>query len=167
MADVVNCEVSAPDGTMSGWRIWGRELEKTTELTEMIRYLMQIEEAMVEMCDLPRDVTAKDANGSAINASNERLMASHEWWELIIPSDEKKAGKRLWRTNQERAIWQEAMSTSDTYARIAYGAAMLESYSRPIFEFLENIKKRAKRESSRFADYTSYDDGYDSYGQRT
>lgn len=167
MADVVNCEVSAPDGTMSGWRIWGRELEKTTELTEMIRYLMQIEEAMVEMCDLPRDVTAKDANGSAINASNERLMASHEWWELIIPSDEKKAGKRLWRTNQERAIWQEAMSTCDTYARIAYGAAMLESYSRPLFEFLENIKKRAKRESSRFADYTSYDDGYDSYGQRT
>ena len=158
MADVVNCEVSAPDGTMSGWRIWGRELEKTTELTEMIRYLMQIEDAMVEICELPRDVTAVDANGSAINASNERLMANHEWWELIIPSDEKKAAKRLWRTNQERAIWREAMSTSDTYARIAYGAAMLESYSRPLFEFLENIKKRAKRESSRFADNASYDD---------
>jgi len=64
MADVVNYNASAPDGTMSGWRIWGRELNRLSDLKELTRYLFQIEETILEMSELPKDMV--DTSRSAI-----------------------------------------------------------------------------------------------------
>jgi len=177
MADVVNYNAPAPDGTMSGWRIWGRELNRLSDLKELTRYLFQIEETILEMSELPKDTV--DTSRSAIEITNEILrenarramMAaelngdesvvpfnvsySYEWWELIIPDEKVSSRRRVWKTNQQRAIWREAMSDAKTFVRLAYGAAMLTFYSRNLFGHLAANQVRARRESTRNLDYAS------------
>lgn len=177
MADVVNYNAPAPDGTMSGWRIWGRELNRLSDLKELTRYLFQIEETILEMSELPKDTV--DTSRSAIETTNEILrenarramMAaelngdesvvpfnasySYEWWELIIPDEKVSSRRRVWKTNQQRAIWREAMSDAKTFVRLAYGAAMLTFYSRNLFGHLAANQVRARRESTRNLDYAN------------
>ena len=177
MADVVNYNASAPDGTMSGWRIWGRELNRLSDLKELTRYLFQIEETILEMSELPKDMV--DTSRSAIETTNEilretvrrEMMAaelngdetiapfnatySYEWWELIIPDEKGSTRRRVWKTNQQRAIWREAMSNAKSFVRLAYGAAMLTFYSRNLFGYLAANQVRARRESSRDLHYAN------------
>ena len=177
MADVVNYNASAPDGTMSGWRIWGRELNRLSDLKELTRYLFQIEETILEMSELPKDMV--DTSRSAIETTNEilretvrrEMMAaelngdetiapfnatySYEWWELIIPDEKVSTRRRVWKTNQQRAIWREAMSNAKSFVRLAYGAAMLTFYSRNLFGYLAANQVRARRESSRDLHYAN------------
>lgn len=177
MADVVNYNASAPDGTMSGWRIWGRELNRLSDLKELTRYLFQIEETILEMSELPKDMV--DTSRSAIESTNEILrenarramMAaelngdesvvpfnvsySYEWWELIIPDEKVSSRRRVWKTNQQRAIWREAMSDAKSFVRLAYGASMLTFYSRNLFGYLAANQVRARRESTRNLDYAN------------
>ena len=65
----------------------------------------------------------------------------NDWWELIIPSDTANAKRRLWRTDQERLIWQEAMNKASSIARLAYGVAMLTAYSRQLILALERQRQ--------------------------
>ena len=65
----------------------------------------------------------------------------NDWWELIIPSDTANAKRRLWRTDQERLIWQEAMNKANSIARLAYGVAMLTAYSRQLILVLERQRQ--------------------------
>jgi hypothetical protein len=69
------------------------------------------------------------------------VQYENEWWELIIPGDTATAKRRLWRTDKERLIWQEAMTTANSIARIAYGVAMLVSYSRQLIITLERQRQ--------------------------
>jgi hypothetical protein len=129
------------------------------------------------MSELPKDMV--DTSRSAIETTNEilretvrrEMMAaklngdeaivpfnatySYEWWELIIPDEKVSTRRRVWKTNQQRAIWREAMSNAKSFVRLAYGAAMLTFYSRNLFGYLAANQVRARRESSRDLHYAN------------
>jgi len=174
MADVVEHDAVAPDGTMSGWRIWGRELTRTSALEDLRRHLLQMEDTVADLGETPKDII--NSEGSAIEWTNKRLREANqqvenhledevgeplpvyedlEWWELIIPTDssKQKKHKRVWDSNQQRAIWREAMENATCMARLAYGCAMLTSFSRSIFLSLGDVKAKKRRSSMRDAEY--------------
>lgn len=168
MHDLMDQNALAPDGTMRGWSIWSRDLNRETSLTELVRYLFQIEETLLELSPEIKKGHDISAEGSAIatavakvrlHSINEANLDAeisddydYEWWELIIPDDDGKKRRAIWKF-EERPIWREAMSTATSCARVAYGAAMLRSYSRDLIASLKSRNVRAVRDASRNSEY--------------
>ncbi|CEF96727.1 unnamed product [Ostreococcus tauri] len=176
--DLLDNDALAPDGTSRGWSLWLRDVNREERLSELIRFLFQVEEAIVNLSpSAPKKTTREDgdAAGAVIERAiaqvrqaimgegnfNVQLESDYDWWELIIPSDGARKRSGVWNSQHERSIWRDAIEVATNYTRVAYGTAMLVVYSRDLFESMRSKHTRSIRDASRHIDYAATARGYD------